>query len=140
MLDLFRYLKIQYKDYLILFKIGSFYTSFGEDAIILNKVFNYKLVDMKNNIKAGFPLTNYEKNINIIEKLKINYIIIEKENITNKKKFKFNNYCKYVSNVYYVIENRKRIDNILKKLNAISDNKDIGKLLDKIEGDINEWK
>ncbi len=32
MLDLFRQLKLEYKDYIILFKSGNFYVSFDEDA------------------------------------------------------------------------------------------------------------
>ena len=41
MIDLFRKLKLKYKEYVILFKRGSFYISFDEDSLILNKVFNY---------------------------------------------------------------------------------------------------
>ena len=52
MIDLFRILKLEYKEYVILFKSGSFYTSFDEDSLILNKIFNYKIIELKNNIKS----------------------------------------------------------------------------------------
>ena len=67
MIDLFRILKLEYKEYIILFKSGSFYISFDEDSLILNKVFNYKILELKNNIKVGFPLNSLDT---VISKLK----------------------------------------------------------------------
>ena len=56
MIDLFRILKNEYKEYVILFKSGNFYISFDEDSTILNKIFGYKIVDLKNNrhVRKGF--------------------------------------------------------------------------------------
>ena len=56
MLDDFRRFKSEYDNYILLFKSGSFYIGFNEDAIVLHKLFNYKIVTMKNSIKVGFPL------------------------------------------------------------------------------------
>ena len=73
MLDLFRLYKMEYNNYIIMIKSGSFYVSFNEDAIILNKIFGYKIVSLKNNIKVGFPINLRDKNINILENKKINW-------------------------------------------------------------------
>lgn len=138
MLELFRILKIEYPLYLILFKSGSFYVSFDEDAVILNKLFNYKLNEMKNNIKAGFPLSNIEKIRKYLEDKKINYLIIEDKKIVYKDVNKKNKFKSYVSNVYNIISIKNRINNISKILNERSNDNDIEKILDKIEGIINE--
>lgn len=68
MFETFRLLKLEYKEYIILMKSGSFYCVFDEDAIIINKIFNYKINQLKNNLKAGFPVSLIEKNINILKK------------------------------------------------------------------------
>jgi len=81
MIDLFRILKVEYKEYVILFKSGNFYISFDEDSTILNKIFDYKIVDLKNNIKTGFPLTNMDMVKEKFEELKINYIIVKNKSI-----------------------------------------------------------
>ena len=56
MIDLFRQLKLEYKDYLIIFKSGSFYISFDEDATILHNLFNYKFVELKIMLNQFFLL------------------------------------------------------------------------------------
>ena len=96
MLDLFRQLKLDYKEYVILFKSGNFYICFDEDAVVLNNIFNYKITELKNNIKVGFPINLINKNIDILNNKKINYIIIDNKQIINSKEFKLNNYTKNI--------------------------------------------
>lgn len=132
MIDLFRQLKLEYKDYLIIFKSGSFYISFDEDATVLNNIFNYKIVELKNNIKSGFPLNMLNDNIKIIESNKINYIIIDNKRIINKKSFTRNKFNAYTKSVFDIISNSNRISNIVKKIESINnDSKD--EVLNKIE-------
>ena len=95
MIDLFRILKLDYKEYVILFKSGSFYISFDEDSIILNKLFNYKIINLKNNIKIGFPLNSIDLVLRKLEKLRINYVIIDNKNIINQKEYEDNNFSKF---------------------------------------------
>ncbi len=40
--------KLKYNDYLIITKYGNFYELIGKDALIMNKLFNYKLVKLSN--------------------------------------------------------------------------------------------
>lgn len=137
MLDLFRILKIEYKDYIILIKSGSFYISFDEDAIILNKIFGYKIVSLKNNVKVGFPTSLIDKNSNILESKKINYLIIENKKVLSSIKFKFNNYKKYRENYLDFINIDMRISSINKRLKDISNSDSITNILDEIEMIIN---
>ena len=133
MIDFFLGLKIEYKEYIILFKSGSFYVCFNEDAIVMNKIFNYKLVELKENVGIGFPISLIDKNLNILEKNKINYIIVEQKNIIARRKYKFNNYCKYSENLDYVLNVCSRIQSITKKLQYIKDYKKIENILNQTE-------
>ena len=132
MIDLFRILKLEYKEYVILFKSGSFYISFDEDSLILNKIFNYKILELKNNIKAGFPLNSLDTVISKLKELSINYIIIEDKNIIDKYEVEDNNFSKYTSSVFEVISINNRIDKIASKLKSI-DNDKVKEILDEIE-------
>lgn len=53
--------KKDYNDYILLIKKGNFYISLNNDAYIINKIFNYKIIESTNFIKTGFPLNNIEK-------------------------------------------------------------------------------
>ena len=97
-------------DSIVIIKQGIFYITYGVDAEILNYLFNFKLKEINNKIKVGFP--NIDKVIEKLNKLKINYIVLNK-----KKTFKNNNY----NNIVKVIK-------IVKKLNKLDSN-----LIDKIE-------
>ena len=138
MVELFRILKIQYKEYLILFKSGIFYEAFDEDAVILNRLFNYKISKKKNNMRAGFPLSNIEKVEKELEDKKINYMIIENKKITYTSTNKKNKFSSLAHDVYDFITIKNRIDEINKVLNERSNDEDIMDLLDKIEGILDE--
>ena len=133
MIDLFRQLKLEYKDYLIIFKSGSFYLSFDEDATILNNIFNYKIVKLKNNIKSGFPINQLENNLKIIDGKNINYIIVDKKRIIDKKEFSRNKFAIYTRSVFDIVSTSNRINDIVKKLENIDDSNEKEKLLIKIE-------
>ena len=132
MIDLFRILKLEYKEYIILFKSGNFYISFDEDSVILNKVFNYKIVEMKNNIKVGFPLNNLNSIISKLEELNINYIIVEDKNIVSKYESEDNSFSKYTGSVFEIISINNRINKIVEKLKSIGNDK-VGYILSEIE-------
>jgi len=97
-------IKQKYKDYIIIQKQGIFYNVYGIDTYIINYIFNYQIKYYNKTFKIGF--TNINKVINELNRLKINYIVID----YIRKKFKNNNYYKYN------IDNIKRINNIISKL------------------------
>lgn len=119
MIDLFRILKLDYKEYVILFKSGNFYIAFDEDSIILNKIFNYKIVDLKNNVKNGFPISKLDIIINRLKDMNINYIIVENKSIINKYESEVNNFFKYTSSVFEIISINNKIECIVDKLKKL---------------------
>ena len=64
-------IKHEYKDCLILIKNGSFYITYYDDALILNYLFNYKVV----NNKVGFPISNLDKVLSKLNSNNISYYI-----------------------------------------------------------------
>lgn len=129
--DVYNNYKLNYKDYVLLIKSGNFYLSIDNDAIVMNNIFNYKVKESKNFIKIGFPILSLSKVITELDKLNVNYIIIDKEIIT-KQKNKTNNYSKYMSKNNYIIY-LNRINNINEILkNNLNDN-NISNVLDEVE-------
>lgn len=94
-------LKKEYENYLILLKSCNFYISLNNDAIIMNNIFDYKIID-NNYIKIGFPVTTLNKVATGLDKLEINYLIFYKK-ITEKIKHNSNKYKNYsIINNYFV--------------------------------------
>jgi len=131
MKDKYYILKEEYQDYVILFKVGSFYISFNNDALVMNKIFNYKTLEVGNFIKCGFPLNSLNKVLDVLENKEINYLIFS-ETIVDKKKYKTNNYKNYLvsKNVRSIIKRINEINEILK--NNINNSK-INNVIDEIE-------
>lgn len=109
-------LKKEYEYYLILIKNGNFYISLNNDAIIMNSIFEYKIIDNNSYIKIGFPITSLTKITSKLDKLEINYLIFDKE-ILEKIKHSSNHYKNYtITNNYSVFLNRiNKINQILKE-------------------------
>ena len=124
-------IKEDYENYLIMFKNGNFYISLNNDALVMNNIFNYKIIVISNYIKIGFPINSLNKVSTKLDELKINYIIYDKL-IIQKIKFTPNNYKKFVKeNNYLVYLNRIDKINYLLKDNIKNSNMD--KILNKIE-------
>ena len=120
--------KNKYPKYIILIKVGIFYETYNEDAYILNNLFNYKIKEINNNKRLGFPTNSYDKVITKLKEFQINYIIIE-DDIT-KKTFKQNNYNNYIPNNLTIEE---KINKITTKLNILKNNPNINTILKNIE-------
>ena len=99
-------LKSKYKNYIVIIKNGIFYNVYGNDAYILNSLFNYKISCYSDNSVVGFPLKSLNKVLNILDKIKINYLVYENE-IVLKRKFNKNQYNNIIS---------EKINNIIDKL------------------------
>lgn len=119
----YEFYKRTYIKYLIIIKSGNFYICINEDALILHKLFNYKIIELNNFIKVGFPLSNIDKIVNDIELKQINYIIVDEE-IIQKQKYKNNQYNKNLlayDNYQICINRINKISEILKN-NIINSN------------------
>ena len=127
----YEFYKLEYKNYIILFKCGNFYISINDDANIMNNILNHKIIDNGSFIKTGFPVSSLNKIIIELENKQINYLIIDNE-IIHKMKFKNNNYNNYLTCNNYNL-NFNRINLINKILKDNITNNDINNTLDKIE-------
>ena len=121
--------KVKYEEYVLLIKSGNFYVSLNKDAIVINNLLKYKIIESTNFIKIGFPSSSLNKVLKILENQKINYLIIEDE-IINKQKYKTNNYSKYIDNFEIYLT---KINNINKILKNNLNNKRIKEIIENIE-------
>ena len=96
-----RYKNLKNKeDIIYLFKVGMFYVILDDDAKILSKLLNLKLIPLNSEVnKCGFPINSLEKYEKILKENKVKYKIIEdyEENkdlnkfINKIKKYDINN-------------------------------------------------
>ena len=117
-----------------LYKIGKFYNIYGDDAIILNYLFGYKiLIDGK----VGFPESALIKVINTIEDKKIDYQIINKDgNDVIKKYGNFNSYNKILKQALEYRNIKSRIEQIQELINNISDITILERIIGVIEDEL----
>ena len=139
MLEKYYKYRMQYKEYIIFIKLGNFYEVFDKDSLILNKIFGYKVKRIQDNIKVGFPVNKLQNILNLLNN--INYIIVDKENI-KEKKYEDNRYSEYKFNMNNILINSIRIDRINKYLLDRLLDGNINSLSNNIEGIlwmINYW-
>ena len=72
-------LKNQHQEEILLLKVGSFYVTFGLDAITMNYLFSYQI----NNEKLGFPVTALAKVTTNLRDKNISFYILEGEEVTS---------------------------------------------------------
>lgn len=84
----------------------------------MSYIFDYKLVD---GIKVGFPENTIEKIKNKLEEYKISYIIEYNDGKVDKKNFhKLNRYEEFLSDSKDIIDNKIKIDLIVKRIKNLS--------------------
>lgn len=117
------------KKILELRKIGKFYHAFDEDAILLNYLFCYKIV----NKKCGFPENVLQKVLRILREKNIHYLVItdEEEKYTEGK----NEYQKIFEKANESNQKEEKIAEILEVLKEKSIEE-----LEQIEQKINKEK
>ena len=128
-------IKQMHKEDICLFKIGSFYHSYNRDAYIISYLFDYKIKSVKqNNKECGFPLNIIDRVTKKLKDNKINYVIIE-ENL--EKEFSNNEDENRYSEMYIkantYISYKLRIENISNFLIENLEQKNIRKMIEKIE-------
>lgn len=123
--------KIEFKNFIILFKCGNFYISINDDAFIMHNIFNHKIINTGKFFKTGFPISSLNKIQIELTTKHINHIIID-NNIIGKNKFKNNSYSNYINTIDY--------NSICNRINRINDflkdnitNLEINNILNKIE-------
>lgn len=124
---------MEYKDYLLIFKSGNSYILFDEDAIIINKIFEYKINDLKNNIKVGFPINSLDKCLDKLETLNINFLIVDNKAIIKKQNYEVNNFSNYIESVFEYISINNKVKVINDFIKSMNDNNKKIELVHKIE-------
>lgn len=119
-------IKEVHPNYLILYKSGNFYKSFGKDAYILSTMFNYNIRIVDNNVPmCGFPINSTMKVRTQIEENQINYMLVDPRNnyeVDLKEEFNnFNNYEKMFEKAYSRTKGKKKINHIVESLIMIID-------------------
>lgn len=107
LLNQYESLKKVDSSYIYIFRVGIFYNIINEDAKIINEKLGLKLTDLGPNIsKCGFPISQLDKYIILLNKMKIKYKIID--NLPNS------NISEYMKNV--------EIKKILNKIDGLDMN------------------
>ena len=121
-------------DIIQLYKIGKFYNIYGDDAIILNYLFGYKiLIDGK----VGFPETALNKVINTLEDKKISYRIINKNESDIFKNYgNLNCYKKILKYSLEYKDIKTRVERIQELINNVSDITILEKIIGVIENEL----
>lgn len=83
-----KFLKIQYKNYIVLVKFGNFYKCFDKDALILSYLMNYKI----NDNSVGFPESSLGKVISTLKSTSVNFVLSKEMNNIMKADLNRNNY------------------------------------------------
>ena len=131
MLEKYIKLKEKYPKSLIIIKAGNFYDCINDDAIIINKLFNYKIKELNKYIRVGFPINSLNRVRTILTKYEINYITVINNDITYSK-FMRNNYSKYCCNDYFIVKNKINSINDILSNNILNPN--IKDIVSSIEG------
>lgn len=105
MFEKYEALKKGKEDSVIILKSGNFYVVLGEEAFLMNNIFNYQVREFGKTVKAGFPLSGKSKIISKLNQLQINYYFEDDE----EKKFKKNNYNNYLDKNTEVIEKTTKV-------------------------------
>ena len=107
LLDQYKKLKIEDASCIYMFRVGIFYNILNEDAKIINEKLGLKITDLGPNIfKCGFPVSQLDKYIILLNQLKIKYKVID--NLPNS------NINEYINNV--------EIKKILNKISSLDMN------------------
>lgn len=142
-LNMAKNIKEIHTEFILLFKVGSFYHAYGKDAYIMSYLFGYQMKNKKDNIyEIGFPKNIVPKVTAKLENEKINYMLIDTRNnydVDEKSDNKnLNTYLKKLDTSLKYIRLKRRIDRISEVLILEINNENIKEKLRKIEEIIDE--
>lgn len=109
---------------------------------MMKYIFDYKIIVNNSIEKIGFPIGNLNKVMDELNKLKINYLTIDKEDgiakVSYKRKFKDNNYNKYYINSKSYCDRKDKINEIVELLNKKLDDSNFDLICESLEEVLNE--
>ena len=121
-----------------LFRMGSFYHTYGSDSYILSYFFGYKIKNLEDGFnECGFPLNAIAKVMRKLEDNRINYLILDRRNNYNvEEKVNYRNlnrYDKFAKKAKLYINCKRRIDKISEYLMDNIYDENINKIIGSIE-------
>lgn len=113
MYDKYSNLKKDYKKFLIFVKSGMFYYTYDEDSLIMNYIFDYKII----NGKVGFPVKNMEYKIKRkLETFGISYVVLDGNEVSSFA-LDGDGYVRYLGEAYDKYEKDKCFERIIGYVN-----------------------
>lgn len=136
-------IKEVHPDYVILYKVGSFYHCYGKDAYIMAYLFNYFIKNSAGNVPCvGFPKNSISKVQSTLENKKINYLLIDVKNEYDVDEKSENNnlntYDSVFERAHKYVKIKKRIEKISEALMFDIEKDNIKEKIRKIEEIIDE--
>ena len=101
-------------------RIGKFYHAYEDDAYVIHAIMGYKV----SNGKIGFPISSLGKVQNRLDECKVNYKIIDKDNIIGENDFRNNNkYDKFLKDGISSMNKKISDEELLDSIKNLSDEK-----------------
>lgn len=143
MVEMAKRLKDVHPNFLILYKSGTFYKTFGKDAYILGAMFDYNIHIVNQNIPTcGFPMSAEKRIRAKLEENKINYKIIDPRNeysVDVSEDYKnLNEYDNELKKDFTLIKYKKVINRITEELTMNMNKPDFKDKIRKIEDILDE--
>ena len=138
MVEMSKRLKDVHPNFLILYKSGTFYKTFGKDAYILGAMFDYNVHIVNQNIPTcGFPMSAEKRVRTKLEENKINYKIVDPRNeysVDVSEDYKnLNEYENELKKDFTLIKYKKVINRITEELTMNMNKPDFKDIIRKIE-------
>lgn len=111
--DKVKVLRNEYKEHLIIIKSGSFYHTYDSDALIINKLFNYKVI----NNRASFPVGSLDKVKLKLEQESISFLV--KDDVLKEISFNDNKYNNIKKEVIKNKLEEEKYNNLLNKVSFL---------------------
>ena len=143
MVEMSKRLKDVHPNFLILYKSGTFYKTFGKDAYILGAMFDYNVHIVNQNIPTcGFPMSAEKRVRTKLEENKINYKIVDPRNeysVDVSEDYKnLNEYENELKKDFTLIKYKKVINRITEELTMNMNKPDFKDIIRKIEDILDE--
>ena len=143
MVEMSKRLKDVHPNFLILYKSGTFYKTFGKDAYIIGAMFDYNVHIVNQNIPTcGFPMSAEKRVRAKLEENKINYKIVDPRNeysVDVSEDYKnLNEYENELKKDFTLIKYKKVINRITEELTMNMNKPDFKDIIRKIEDILDE--
>lgn len=119
-LDVTKSVKQVHPEAVAFVKIGKFYHCYGKDAYILTYLFGYKIKEVDGIKSCGFNEESINKVMAMLEKEKINYVLLDRRNSYEVDKIKeynkLNQYTEIYMKAKMFVNLKVRISNISNSL------------------------